>query len=637
MKLLKYSLIALISISLFACNDDEPIIVDTPCSTTPTLTTNAATNITDSLASVSATLSGTIKAPTCDPSVSSQGFVWAETPLPTTADSFSVVTGELVQYTLTGLERDKTFYYRTYFTNPIGTYFGNEVIFTTDTCDKTPVLTTQTAINITISSATIFGTLTPALCDTSITAKGFVWAKTSAPTLTDNFIEITGDSLIHNITSLNDAQSYFFRTYTTNSVETFYGNEMSFTTDTCDKTPVLTTQTAINITTSSATIFGTLTPALCDTSITAKGFVWAKTSAPTLMDNFIEITGDSLIHNLTSLDDGQSYFFRSYTTNSAGTFYGNEVSFTTDAVLIYLDANGVTIKASAYATIGDTGTVNGILYTIVDLPILQNRINSNADVTNVCASRITNMKGMFQRATAFNQDISSWDVSNVTNMGSMFFDATSFNQNIGSWDVSNVTSMYGMFYQDSSFNQDISSWDVSNVTNMFSIFNKATNFNQDIGSWDVTNVTSMQSMFSSTPFNQDISRWNISNVTSMRSMFSAASFNQNIGSWDVSNVTNMGFMFSNNSSFNQDISSWNVSNVTDMHAMFQRATAFNQSINSWNVSNVTNMYWMFNAATSFNQDISSWNVSNVTQCTEFSRYVTVWTLPKPNFTNCNPN
>ena len=38
----------------------------------------------------------------------------------------------------------------------------------------------------------------------------------------------------------------------------------------------------------------------------------------------------------------------------------------------------------------------------------------------------------------FNQDISKWDVSKVTNMSGMFLRATRFNQDIGSWDVSQV-------------------------------------------------------------------------------------------------------------------------------------------------------------------------------------------------------
>jgi surface protein len=40
---------------------------------------------------------------------------------------------------------------------------------------------------------------------------------------------------------------------------------------------------------------------------------------------------------------------------------------------------------------------------------------------------------------------------------------------------------------------------------------------------------------------------------------------------------------------------------------------------------------------SFNQDIGNWDVSNVTFCYLFSRDTFSWTLPKPNFTNCNPN
>ena len=37
---------------------------------------------------------------------------------------------------------------------------------------------------------------------------------------------------------------------------------------------------------------------------------------------------------------------------------------------LYLDTNGVTIKAKDWAVIGDQGTIDGINYTIVDKDIL---------------------------------------------------------------------------------------------------------------------------------------------------------------------------------------------------------------------------------------------------------------------------
>ena len=39
----------------------------------------------------------------------------------------------------------------------------------------------------------------------------------------------------------------------------------------------------------------------------------------------------------------------------------------------------------------------------------------------------------------------------------------------------------------------------------------------------------------------------------------------------------------------------------------------------------------------FNKDLSSWNVSKVTDCYLFSNNANSWSLPKPNFTNCNPD
>ena len=114
--------------------------------------------------------------------------------------------------------------------------------------------------------------------------------------------------------------------------------------------------------------------------------------------------------------------------------------------------------------------------------------------------------------------------------------------------------------------------------------------------------------------------------------------NQDISNVVTSKITTMESMFYYADNFNGgDISSWDVSNVTSMNSMFRDADNFNSDISSWDVSSVTNMYSMFWDAENFNQDLSSWNVGNVTNCVNFSRVAIHWTLPKPNFTNCNPD
>ena len=371
----------------------------------------------------------------------------------------------------------------------------------------------------------------------------------------------------------------------------------------------------------------------CETfSITNQGFVYGTNIQPTTSDNVINVNGQnpSVTIGGYDLNTDTTYYVRTYLTNTLGTFYGNEVSFTTpeSTIPIYLAENGVTIKARDWAVYGDSAIINGIEYTVISEQSLRNMIDLGYDVTNVCTTKVTNMGGLFHldsnNGTAendFNQDISSWDVSNVTDMGGMFQNCTAFNQDISSWDVSNVTDMSLMFSfangYISAFNQDISSWDVSNVTAMSYMFNNNTSFNQPIGDWDVSNVTEMTAMF---------------NVLGVAHIESPA-FNQDISSWDVSNVTDMSLMFQS-SNFNPDINSWDVSNVTDMSYMF-RYSNFNQDINSWDVSNVTDMTWMFFYNTSFNQDLGNWDVDSVTHCIYFCYETPNWTLPKPNFTNCS--
>jgi surface protein len=73
-------------------------------------------------------------------------------------------------------------------------------------------------------------------------------------------------------------------------------------------------------------------------------------------------------------------------------------------------------------------------------------------------SKVNNMIGMFERATAFNADIGGWDTSKVEYMSEMFRGASAFNQDIRRWNVSNVRNFMYMFYGASEFNQNLSDW-----------------------------------------------------------------------------------------------------------------------------------------------------------------------------------
>ena len=218
---------------------------------------------------------------------------------------------------------------------------------------------------------------------------------------------------------------------------------------------------------------------------------------------------------------------------------------------VYIDTNGITIKAKEWAEVGATGEINDITYTVVDKPMLEELIENGDDLSKLATTKVTSMALLFYGATNFNQVINNWDMSNVINTYAMFWDAFEFNQDIGNWDMSNVLNMSNMFTNATAFNQSLENWDVSNVDSMRGLFVNASNFNQDIGNWNVGNVTNMNWMFyEATSFNQALENWDVSFVDEMYGMFSDAdSYNQNLSSWNVENVTLCG-------SFNANTTQW---------------------------------------------------------------------------------
>ena len=96
--------------------------------------------------------------------------------------------------------------------------------------------------------------------------------------------------------------------------------------------PTVTTVTVSSVSASSAVSGGEVTDDGGDES-TVRGIVWATVSGPTV-ESYDGITDDgvgagSYVSSLTGLSPNSTYYVRAYATNSAGTTYGSEESFTT--------------------------------------------------------------------------------------------------------------------------------------------------------------------------------------------------------------------------------------------------------------------------------------------------------------------
>lgn len=100
--------------------------------------------------------------------------------------------------------------------------------------------------------------------------------------------------------------------------------------------PQVSTSTISNITLNSAISGGAIAND-GGADITSKGVVWNTTASPTISSNTktIEGTGTGTFSSsLTNLTPSTTYYLRAYATNSSGTGYGSEISFTTNSVVL---------------------------------------------------------------------------------------------------------------------------------------------------------------------------------------------------------------------------------------------------------------------------------------------------------------
>lgn len=130
--------------------------------------------------------------------------------------------------------------------------------------------------------------------------------------------------------NLDSDQLYYVRSFATTIFGTAFGNELTFTTVSNSIIPTINTVALSGITSSSVQTGGEI---ISDggNAITDRGICWSTSTTPTLLDNSISEGNGSDIYilNITGLNSSTTYYVRSYATNSQGTGYGNEYSFTT--------------------------------------------------------------------------------------------------------------------------------------------------------------------------------------------------------------------------------------------------------------------------------------------------------------------
>lgn len=236
-------------------------------------------------------------------------------------------------YSDKNLEENTTYTYRIFgfnSTHETGEY-SNESSATTN---SVPQLTTTVISLITASTATSGGAIT-LVGGTPITENGVVWSTSPNPTIdlaTKTSNDTGSSSFGSNIIDLNWETEYYVRAYATNSTGTGYGDEVVFTTG-----PISITTTTISDISPFAGLSGGSIGIDAGSAVTARGIVWSINPSPTVDLDTKTIDGNgtgSFTSNVTGLNWETEYYVRSYATSSSGTSYGDEMSFTTQSLII---------------------------------------------------------------------------------------------------------------------------------------------------------------------------------------------------------------------------------------------------------------------------------------------------------------